>query len=114
MKEKNLREFLEKCSKAELIEIAVEFSKGQLSMFRVPVEIVTIKRIEAIDKKIDENLAQSKILIEKLNAMPECERNVFNDAARDLMIAIKDNQAEYFRLSKRRDKFEKELQELYK
>lgn len=114
MKEKNLREFLKKCSKAELIEAAVELSKSQLSMFRVPVEIITIKRIEAIDKKIDENLARSSLLIEKLNAMPECERNVFNDAARDLMIAIKDNEIEYLKLSKRRDKFEKERYELYK
>lgn len=114
MKEKNLREFLEKCSKAELIEAAVELSKSQLSMFRVPVEIVTIKRIEDIDKKIDENLIQLKMLIEKLNAMPECERNIFNDDARKLMMAIKDNEAECFRLSKRRDKFEKELHELYK
>ncbi len=109
-----LREFLEKCSKAELIEVAVELSKYQLSTFRSPVEIVMIKRIDTIDKKIDENFAQSKILREKLNAIPEYERNILNDDTRELMIAINDNTTEYLRLSKRRDKLEKELHELYK
>lgn len=109
MKEKNLREVLEKCSKAELVEVAVELSKYQLSTFRSPVEIVMIKRIDTIDKKIDENFAQSKILREKFNAIPECERNIFNDDVRNLAIAINNNTAEYLRLSKRRDKLEKEL-----
>ncbi|MCM1363271.1 MAG: hypothetical protein NC235_15495 [Clostridiales bacterium] len=109
MQEKNLREVLEKCSKAELVEVAVELSKYQLSTFRSPVEIVMIKRIDTIDKKIDENFAQSKILREKFNAIPECERNISNDDVRNLAIAINNNTAEYLRLSKRRDKLEKEL-----
>lgn len=109
MKEKNLREVLEKCSKAELIEVAVELSKYQLSTFRSPVEIVMTKRLNIIDKKIDENMAQLKILVEKLKAIPECERNISNDDARKLMIAIDDNTTEYLRLNKRRDKLEKEL-----
>lgn len=109
MQEKNLREVLEKCSKAELVEVAVELSKYQLSTFRSPVEIVMIKRIDTIDKKIDENFAQSKILREKFNVIPECERNISNDDVRNLAIAINNNTAEYLRLSKRRDKLEKEL-----
>lgn len=109
MKKENLREVLKKCSKAELIEVAVELSKYQLSTFRSSVEIVMIKRLDTVDKKIDENLAQLKILVEKLDAIPECERNISNDDARKLMIAVNDNTTEYFRLSKRRDKLEKEL-----
>lgn len=51
MKEKNLREVLEKCSKAELIEVAVELSKYQLSTFRSPAEIVMKKESTLLIKR---------------------------------------------------------------
>lgn len=95
----------------ELIEIAVEVSKCQASAFRSSVEIVMTKRIDAIDKKIDENIAQFAVLKEKLNAIPECERNISNDDVRQLAIALNDNTTEYTRLNKQRDKIEKELYE---
>ncbi len=114
MKEKKLRECLEKCSKAELIEIAVEFRKYQVSTFRSSVEIVMTKRIDAIDKKIDENIARFAMLREKLDAIPKCKRNISNGDVRELTIAINDNATEYIRLNEQRDKFEKELHELYK
>ncbi len=109
MKEKNLREVLEKCSKAELIEVAVELNKYQVSTFRSSVEIVLTKRINAIDKKIDENIAQFAILREKLEAIPKCKRNISNGDVRELTIAINDNATEYIRLNEHRDKLEKEL-----
>lgn len=109
MKEKNLREVLEKCTKSELIEVAVEFSKYQLLTVHSPVEIVMTKRIDAIDKKMDENYAQFKALSEKLNAIPENKRVAGNDHARNIMIAINDNTSEYLKLIKWRDKLEKQL-----
>ncbi len=109
MKEKNLREVLEKCSKAELIEIVVELNKYQVSTFHSTVEIVMTRKINAIDKKIDENITRSNALRDKLNAIPENERNIYNDEVRELVIAFNDNVAEFLRLNKRRDKLEKEL-----
>lgn len=109
MKEKNLRKVLEKCSKAELIDIAVELDKYQISTARSVVEIVMTKRIDAIDKKIDENLAQLKILNKKLRSIPEFERHIYNDNVRELMTAINDNMIEYSKLSNQHDKLVKEL-----
>lgn len=109
MKEKNLRKVLEKCSKSELIEIAVELSKYQVSTFRSSVEIVMTKRINAIEKKIDENIARYAMLREKLDAIPKCKRNISNGDVRELAISINDNVTEYIRLNEQRDKLEKEL-----
>lgn len=107
--ETKLREMLKKCSKAELIEIAVEFSKYSISTFHSPIEIVILKKIDAIDKKINENMTRSKSLSERYKAIPENERTVGNDFARNLMIESNNNTLEYLKLSKQRDKLEKEL-----
>ena len=109
MKEKNLRKILEKFSKSELIEIAVEVNKCQASALRSSVEIAMTKRIDAIDKKIDENIAQFALLRGKFDAIPECKRNISNGDVRDLAIEINDNAAEYTRLNEQRDKLVKEL-----
>lgn len=109
MKEKNLRKILEKCSKAELIEAAVELSKCQTSAFHSLAEIVMTKRLDAIDKKLDANLAQLKILNKKLRSIPESERHINNGNVRELMTAINNNMIEYSKLSNQRDKLEKEL-----
>jgi len=107
--ETKLRELLKKCSKTELIEIAVEFSKYSVWTCRTPIETVILKRIDTIDKKIDENMARSKVLSEKYKAIPGNERTVGNDYARNLMIEQNNNTLEYLKLSKQRSKLDEEL-----
>ena len=107
--ETKLRELLKKCSKAELIEIAVEFSKYSVLTCRSPIEMVMLNKIQTIDKKIEENMARSEALSEKYNAIPDNERTLGNDYARNLMIERNNNTLEYLKLSKHRDKLEKEV-----
>lgn len=104
-----LRKLLNKCSKAELVEIAVEYSRYLALTSESLIEIVILKKIDAIDKKIDENMARSKALSERYKAIPENERTVGNDFARNLMVESNSNTLEYLKLSKQRDKLEKEL-----
>lgn len=105
--EAKLREVLEKCSKSELIESVVELSKYSILSCHSSIEIVIAQRIATIDKKIDENMKKSKLLSEKYKAIPDNKRTIGNDYARNLMIECNNNTLEYLKLSKQRDKLEK-------
>lgn len=108
MKEKNLREVLEKCSKAELIEIIIK-AKGLTFATSSWVEIINEARLDEIESRIDANLAEGKELTRKFSEMAKNQRNYTDDDVLKIRIALAKNHKEWKQLSIRQDKILKEL-----
>lgn len=60
MKEKNLREVLENCSKAEQVEVVMKTSGMTFTSFSWLTMISEI-RLDEVEAKIEANLAESKV-----------------------------------------------------
>lgn len=103
-----LRDVLQKCSKAELIEVIIKAEGLTYTTFPW-LKLVSEIRMNSIEALIDANLAELNKLNEKLKAVPEERRVISDDEARNVMIAIHDNNKEYFKLHKRHDKVFKEI-----
>ena len=103
-----LRDALQKCSKAELIEVIIR-AEGLVYTSFPWLKLVSEIRLNSIEALIDANLAELNKLNEKLKAVPEERRVISDDEARNVMIAIHDNNKEYFKLQKRHDKVFKEI-----
>ena len=73
------------------------------------IELISEIKLNSIEALIDANLAELNKLNEKLKAIPEEKRVISNDEARNIMIALHDNNKEYFKLQKRHDKVFKEI-----
>lgn len=108
MKEKNLREVLEKCSKAELIKIIIKASKLTYATFPW-IGIITGARLNGVEAKIDANLAESKELTHKFSEMAEAPQKYTNREVVETRIAIAKNHEDWERLNKKYDKISKEL-----
>ena len=108
MKEKNLREVLEKCSKAELIEIIIK-AKGLTFATSSWAEIIDEARLDEIESRIDANLAEGKELTHKFSKMVEKPHNYTHDEIMEIRVAIEKNHKEWKRLSISQDKLLKEL-----
>lgn len=108
MREKNLREVLEKCSKAELVEVVMKASGMTLAPFSWLTMISEI-RLDEVKAKIEANLAESEELTRKLDNIPENQRNFTDSETRQIYIALKKNHDEWKMLNKKYDKFSKEL-----
>ncbi len=108
MQEKNLREILEKCSKAELVEVVMKASGMIFTSFSWLTMIAEI-RLDEVEAKIEANLAESKELTRKLENIPENRRNFTDSETRQVYIALKKNHDEWKRLNKKYNKFSKEL-----
>lgn len=110
MIETELTKLLKSCSKSELTEVILKASELTYPVFPWK-SIITGIRTETIEKKINANLAEIKVLQEKFNSIPEDERVVRNDKALNLRIEISKKMLEFRRLNKQRDKIEKEFYE---
>lgn len=108
MKEKNLREVLEKCSKAELIKVVLKASGMTFTSFSWSAMIAEI-RLDEVDAKIEVNLAKGEELNRKLKNIPENRRNFTDDETLQIFIALKKNHEEWKQLNRKHDKLFKEL-----
>ncbi len=108
MQEKNLREVLEKCSKAELVEVVVKASGMTFTSFSWLTMISEI-RLDEVEAKIEANLAESEELTRKLKNIPENRRNFTDSETRQVYIALKKNHDEWKMLDKKYNKISKEL-----
>lgn len=103
-----LYEVLQKCSKSELIDVILRAQRLTYATFPW-IELISEIKLNSIEALIDANLAELNKLNEKLKAIPEEKRVISNDEARNIMIALHDNNKEYFKLQKRHDKVFKEI-----
>lgn len=108
MKEKNLREILEKCTKEELIKTITRASKLTYATFPW-MEIISEIRLNEVEAKINANLAKGKELSRKFSEMAANQHNYTNDEVLEIRIAIAKNHEEWKRLDGNYDKFFKEL-----
>lgn len=108
MKEKNLREALEKCSKAELTQIITRASNMTFTTFPW-LEMIAEIRLDEIEKKIDANLAEGKELTRKFSEIAENQHIYSNDEVLRIHIALAKNHKEWKRLNSEYDKISKEL-----
>ena len=103
MKEKNLREVLEKCSKEELIKTILRVA-GQIC------GISTWKiRLDEIEAKIDTNLAKGEELTHKFSEMAKKPHNYTYDEIMEIRVAIAKNHEEWKQLDRKYNKISKEL-----
>lgn len=108
MKEKNLREVLEKCSKAELVKVVLKASELTYTTFPW-LKMIGEIRLEEIEAKIDANLDESKKLSCKFNEIYQNpHRHTDNDALK-IRIALARNHKEWKQLNSKHDKISKEL-----
>lgn len=108
MKEKNLREALEKCSKNELIEAIVK--SGGMTRATLPwLKIIAEIRLHEIDEKIETNLAESEKLTHKFSEMAKNPHNYTNDEVLKVRIALVKNHKEWEQLNRKHDKICNEL-----
>lgn len=110
MKEKNLREILEKCSKAELVKVVLEASARTRATFSW-MKIIGEIRLGEIETKIDANLAEGKKLTNKFSEMAKHPQNYTDDDVLKFRIALARNRKEWKRLNDKYDKISKELYE---
>ena len=104
MKEKNLREVLEKCSKAELVKVVLKASELTYTTFPW-LKMIGEIRLEEIDANLDE----SKKLSCKFNEIYQNpHRHTDNDALK-IRIALARNHKEWKQLNSKHDKISKEL-----
>lgn len=108
MKEKNLREVLEKCSKTGLIQIIIKASKLTYPTFPW-TEMIGEIRLDEIEAKIDVNLSEGRELTRKFCEMAENQHNYSNNEVLEIRIALAKNHKEWKQLSIRQDKILKEL-----
>jgi hypothetical protein len=108
MKEKNLREALEKCSKAELIQIIMRASNWTYAAFPW-MEIIGEIRLNEIESGIDANIAEGKELARKFSEMAKNPNNYSENEILEIRIALAKNQKEWERLNMKHDKIFKEL-----
>lgn len=108
MKEKNLREVLEKCSKAELIEIIIK-AKGLTFATSSWAEIIDEARLDEIESRIDANLAKGKELTHKFSEMAKNSHNYTYDEIMEIRVAIAKNHKEWKQLDRKYNKISKEL-----
>lgn len=110
MKEKNLREILEKCSKNELIEAIMK--SGKMTRATLPwLKIIAEIRLHEIDEKVEANLAKGEELTRKFSEMSENLHNYTNDEVLKIRIALVKNHKEWEQLNRKYDKISKELYE---
>ena len=103
MKEKNLREVLEKCSKEELIKTILRVA-GQIC------GISTWKiRLDEIEAKIDTNLVKGEELTHKFSEMAKKPHNYTYDEIMEIRVAIAKNHEEWKQLDRKYNKISKEL-----
>ena len=108
MKEKDLRKALEKCSKAELIEVIVkaeEMTFTTFSWFKMIAEI----KLEEIEAKIDANLAENEKLTRKFREIVNERCNYDINGAIKIHDALNNNHTEWEQLNREYDKLSKEL-----
>lgn len=108
MKEKNLREFLEKCSKAELIKVVLKASDMTFTSFPWLTMIAEI-RLDEVEAKIETNLAEGRELTRKFSEMAENQHNYSNNEVLEIRIALTKNHEKWKQLISRQDKILKEL-----
>ncbi len=108
MKEKNLREFLEKCSKEELIKIIMRASKLTYAAFPW-IETIAETRLDEIEAKINANLFEGKELTRKFSEMAENQHNYSNKEVLEIRIALAKNHEKWKQLNSKHDKIFKEL-----
>lgn len=108
MKENNLREVLEKCSKNELIEAIVR--SGGMTRATIPwLKIIAEIRLHEVEAKLEANLTERKELILKLSETAKKPQNYSNDEILKLHIALAKNHKNWKRLDSEYDKISKEL-----
>lgn len=108
MKEKNFREALKKCSRAELIEIIIK-AKGMVFATTPWLEIIAEARLDETESRINVNLAEGEKLSCKLNEMAKNPHNYTNDDMLKIRIALAKNHKEWKRLNEKYNKVSKEL-----
>lgn len=108
MKEKSLREALEKCSKAELMQIIIKASEFTYAAFPW-IKMISEIKLGEIEAKIDANLAESKKLTNKLNETIENQHDCSDEEVLKLRIALVKNHKEWERLNMNYNKISKEL-----
>lgn len=87
MKEKNLRESLEKCDKAELIQIIMKASKLTYPAFPW-AEMIAEIRLDEVEAKIKTNLAEGKELTHKFSEMAKNPHNYTYDEIMEIRAAL--------------------------
>jgi|GEM_PF-6036393 hypothetical protein len=108
MKEKNLREALEKCSKAELIKIIIRASNWTYAAFPW-MEMIGEIRLNEIESRIDSNISEGKELTRKFGEMTKNPSCYSEDEILKVRITLAKNQKEWERLNMKHDKISKEL-----
>lgn len=108
MKEKNLREALEKCSKAELIQIIMRASKLTYAAFPW-MEVIGEIRLSEIESRINDNVDKSKELTCKFNEMAKNPICYSKDEILKVRIALAENHKKWEQLNNKYDRIFKEL-----
>lgn len=108
MKEKNLREVLEKCSKTELIKAVLKASELTCATFPW-LEMIGEIRLGEIEAKIDANLDESKKLSCKFNEIYQNPNRYTDNDVLKFRIALARNHKEWKQLNSKHDKISKEI-----
>lgn len=108
MKEKDLREVLGKCSKAELIEIIMKSSELTYATFPW-MEIIAEIRLDQIEAEIKTILAEGKELTCKLKNIPKNQCNLADSETLQICIALNKNHKKWKQLNSKHDKICKEI-----
>ena len=108
MKEKNLREVLEKCSKEELIKTILRVA-GQIYSISTWKEVIGEIRLDEIEAKIDVNLSEGRELTRKFSEMAKNSHNHTYDEIMEIRVAIAKNHKEWKQLDRKYNKISKEL-----
>lgn len=110
MKEQNLEKLLNRFSKKELINAIVVLSRACFPVTpKFIIDVILRDRLDAINKKLDDNLAKSKEITQQMQSFPETEKNISNPDFCNAMEKRIDLSHEFDRLQAQYDKIEKEL-----
>ncbi len=108
MKEKNLREVLDKCSKEELVKTILRVA-GQIYSISAWKEVIGEIRLDEIEAKINANLSEGRELTRKFSEMAKNPHNYTYDEITETRIALAKNHEKRKRLNSEYDKISKEL-----
>lgn len=108
MKEKNLNEVLEKCSKTELIQVVIKASGMTYAAFPW-LKMIGEIRLNELEAKIDANLAESKELTRKFSEIAKNPSCYSRDENLKVHIALAKNHKEWEQLNRKYDRISKEL-----
>ena len=104
----NITKQLQGCSKAELIEVIMEMKRHSIGIGVTWETVIANARLRTIEGKIDAVLRHERKLQEKLNAIPEEHRAIWDSETQEIMSEFQRSNEKYAKLNKRHDKISEE------